>query len=295
MKLFSKLKSFISKIGSAFSKKLREILYNKEDEQILSKLEQLFFEADLGATTANKLAKLATEELKKGAEIDQIIKSLQNELLKILGPNVEDKIEASPHIILLVGANGSGKTTSAAKLTQHYKNQNKKVLLVAADTFRAAATEQLSFWSEKLGVDIVKKERGADPAAVVYDGLQKAKDYDVVLVDTAGRLHTKTDLMGELQKILKICGKLIPGAPHETLLILDGTIGQSALTQVETFNKMVPISSIMITKLDSSAKGGVCIALKSEHDISIKWTGIGEGLDDLTLFDSTTFVKELFQ
>lgn len=285
----------MSKFSFGFGEKLRNLLSKPVDEKTIDSLEKLFFEADLGSSIASKLAILAKNSLKKGATSDEILDIVEDELLKILNYSVTDKIENSPHVIVLVGANGSGKTTTAAKLANHYKKDNKKVLLVACDTFRIAAIEQLTLWAEKLDIDIVKAQIGSDAAALAFDGISKAitKKYDVVIIDTAGRLHTKDSLMQELYKITKVCNKKIEGSPHETLLVLDGTIGQNGIDQARVFNETSPISNLVITKLDGSAKGGLCVALKQELNLEVKWLGFGEKIDDLVIFDSKAFVSSI--
>ncbi len=237
---------------------------------------------------------------KKGTlSSEEIISTLKEQVLQILTkePYTLAKAEGnSPTVFLIVGVNGSGKTTSIAKLAKSFHDGNQKVLLVAADTFRAAAVEQLSEWGTRLGVDVVKGAPNSDPAAVVFDGLQaaKARGAELVFIDTAGRLHTKVDLMHELEKIRRICLKQIPEAPHETLLVLDATIGQNGIDQAHTFHKFTPLTGIILTKLDSSSKGGIIINIQQQLGLPVKFIGTGESADDLQPFDPKLFVDTLF-
>ena len=216
---------------------------------------------------------------------------------RLLGEQEEELPLHSPEVILVVGVNGVGKTTTIAKLANYYKTQGKSVLLAAADTFRAAASEQLTIWAERVGVPIVKHQEGADPAAVVFDALAsaKARQADIVIIDTAGRLHTKTNLMEELKKIGRVADRQVPGAPHQTLLILDGTTGQNAVSQAKLFGEAVPITGIVVTKLDGTAKGGVVISVKEELGVPVRWIGIGEKMDDLKPFNAADFANALFE
>jgi fused signal recognition particle receptor len=204
--------------------------------------------------------------------------------------------EDEPMVILIVGVNGNGKTTSVAKLAKFFQNNDKKVLIAAADTFRAAAIEQLEIWAKRLDIEIVKGNPGSDPASVAFDALTagKARKSDIVIIDTAGRLHTKTNLMQELEKIRRTCKKVNPSSPHETLLVLDATTGQNAIDQAKTFNKFTPITGLILTKLDGSAKGGIVISIYRQLGIPVKFIGVGEGLDDLEPFQPESFVNALF-
>lgn len=285
---FSKksLKNLTLSIGS----KIKALFFQeKEDPKIFEELERLFFEADLGVSASMQLVKKVKEA--KGSDPIEVIKQ---ELLKLL---VEKKevAETVPSVILCVGVNGSGKTTTIAKLAYKYKEDGKKVLLVAADTYRAAAVEQLELWAQRIGVDIIKAQIKSDPASVVFDALTaaKARNVDIVLVDTAGRLQTKKDLMQELEKIRKVCSKIIEGAPNETLLILDATIGQNAIDQAVTFNSFTPISGLILTKIDSHAKGGIVVSISQELKVPLQWLGVGEDLDDLLPFNKEDFVNAL--
>ena len=287
---FTKMKSFLgSKIKALFSK--------GADEDTFDELEKIFYEADLGAKTAAELVDKVRQfsRKEKNATSEEILAFVKKELLSQLREPTKKTHEAKPHVILVVGVNGSGKTTSLAKLAAYYRSEGKKVLIAAGDTFRAAAIEQLETWADRIGVQIVKAQPKSDPSAVAFDALEAAKNrgIDIVLIDTAGRLQTKTDLMQELAKIQRVCQKQISGAPHETLLVLDATIGQNALDQAHTFHRFTPITGIILTKLDGSAKGGIAIAIQKELSIPILWVGEGEGFEDLSPFHPETFVSAL--
>jgi fused signal recognition particle receptor len=221
-------------------------------------------------------------------QIDEILSSTDLE---------GEEVVAKPYVILIVGVNGVGKTTSIAKLAYRYKSAGKKVRLAAADTFRAAAIDQISIWGERVGAPVIRHQEGSDPAAVVYDAMQaaKARDVDVLIVDTAGRLHTKVNLMEELKKVRRIINREMDGAPHETLIVLDATTGQNGIHQVEVFHSAVPLSGIILTKLDGTAKGGIVVAVKDMMNIPIRYVGTGEKLDDLALFDATEFSHAMFE
>lgn len=283
---------FFKKLFSPLSKKIRALFSRGPDESAFESLEQIFYEADLGATTSAELV----EKIKdlKTADTDKILDFVKQELLKGFTQKPAPQT-SSPHVILLVGVNGSGKTTTLAKLASHYVGQKKKVLVAAGDTFRAAAVEQLSTWASRVGVDVVKSQPNSDPSGVVFDALAAAKSrgIDIVLIDTAGRLQTKTDLMHELAKVRRVCQKQIPDAPHETLLVLDATVGQNALDQAQTFNQFTPITGIVLTKLDGSAKGGIAFAIQKQLNIPIRWVGTGEGAEDLAPFDPESYVDAL--
>ncbi len=295
--MFSHLKNLFQKSGQKLGSKIRALFSGKIDETTLEKLEEVLFEADLGVELVTELTEKAKAIYKKNNNLsaDQILKELESHLIADLQlPSVAHP-KAFPHIILIVGTNGSGKTTSIAKLAHLYKKQGHEVLIAAGDTFRAAAIPQLNTWAQRAGVEIVKGKEGGDPAAVAFDAIQAAaaRHKGVVLIDTAGRLHTKTDLMGELQKIKKVCQKAQEGAPHETFLVLDATLGQNALLQAETFQKYTPLSGIILTKLDGTAKGGTAVAIQKKLSIPIKYIGVGETIDALHEFDLSTFVKSL--
>lgn len=276
--------------------KLRQLFKGKVDEDLLEEMEELFYEADLGASTSSQLTENVRALCKKNPKItsNEILKEIKKELESHL--HIEATFQVgNPHVVLIVGVNGNGKTTTLAKLAKRYQNEGKSVIIGAADTFRAAAIEQLEIWADRLGVEIVKGQPGADPAAVAYDTISAAKTrgIDVVLIDTAGRLHTKTDLMGELDKVKRVCDKACPGAPHETLLVLDATVGQNGIEQAQTFHKYTPLTGLVLTKLDGSAKGGTAIAIQKQVKLPIRYIGVGEGVDDLKVFNATTFVDQL--
>lgn len=276
---------------------VKKLFRGKIDANQLDELEEMFYEADLGATTSAELTELVHTLHKEGRSSDQILEGikqeLQDQLLAIPHAQAEP---GSPHVILIVGVNGNGKTTTVAKLAHHYQMQGKKVLIAAADTFRAAAMEQLELWATKANCEIVKGKQGSDPAAVVFDAIEAAKNRhcDIVLVDTAGRLHTKTDLMKELEKIRRVCGKAHPGAPHETLLVLDATIGQNGVDQAKMFHNFTPLTGLVLTKLDGSAKGGTAISIQKTLQLPVTFIGTGEQMKDLEAFDPKTFVSQLF-
>lgn len=287
---------FFKKLLSPLSKKIRTLFSGAPNEAAFDHLEQIFYEADLGAATSAELVEKIRCLYRKDPKIttDQILGFVKQDLLQTFAalPAVS---AAAPHVILLVGVNGSGKTTTLAKLASHYARQKKKVLAAAGDTFRAAAVEQLETWAKRIGVDLIKSQSNSDPSGVAFDALAaaKARGADIVLIDTAGRLQTKTDLMHELSKVRRVCQKQIPNAPHETLLVLDATIGQNALDQAEIFHQFTPISGIVLTKLDGSAKGGIAVAIQKQLNIPIQWIGTGEGAEDLTPFDPIAYVDAL--
>ena len=272
------------------------------DDELLDELEEILIEADVGIKTTIKIIESIEEKAKQtrytsDAELNEIIKSSIREILEqslANMPKIEDN-DAKPYVILVVGVNGVGKTTTIGKLAYQFKNANRKVVLGAADTFRAAAVEQLKLWAEKVGVDIVERGMNVDPGAVAYEtvNIAKSKDYDVAIIDTAGRLHNKTNLMNELGKINRVIKKIIPEAPHEVLLVLDASTGQNAIEQAKQFLSITNVNAIALTKLDGTAKGGIVVAIADELKIPIKYIGVGEKFDDLQLFDAKTFVDSL--
>jgi fused signal recognition particle receptor len=272
------------------------------DDELLDELEEILIEADVGIKTTIKIIDLIEKKAKQTRyksddELNEIIKSSIREILEqslANMPKIEDS-DAKPYVILVVGVNGVGKTTTIGKLAHQFKNANKKVVLGAADTFRAAAVEQLKLWADKVGVDIVEHGMNVDPGAVAYDtvNIAKSRDYDVAIIDTAGRLHNKTNLMNELGKINRVIKKIIPEAPHEVLLVLDASTGQNAIEQAKQFLSITNVNAIALTKLDGTAKGGIVVAIADELKIPIKYIGIGEKPEDLQLFDSKTFVDSL--
>jgi fused signal recognition particle receptor len=299
---FEKLKKALSKTSSVLGHKLRVLFTKPLDEGALEQLERILYETDLGVKMSTELTNKIRDLhlLKPDASPDELLTEIKQDIVasmqKFPSPPLL-KSGAAPHIILVVGVNGNGKTTSVAKLAKYYQGQNKKVLLAAADTFRAAAVEQLDRWAQQLGVEIVKGSAKSDPASVAFDAATaaKARKADVLIIDTAGRLHTKTDLMQELEKIKRSCQKVHPGSPHEILLVLDATTGQNALDQAAVFHKHTPISGLILTKLDGTAKGGIVIGLQQQLGISIQYIGFGESMDDFEAFNAETFVQALFE
>ena len=292
-------KSFFSKIAHTVSGK------SKVDEEVLDDLEEVLVSSDVSVKTTLKIIDRLEEKVKKDkyVGINELINLLKNEISDMLSENNVDDITNfetpainEPYVVMVVGVNGVGKTTTIGKLAHQFKNNGNKVVLGAADTFRAAAVEQLTIWSERVGVPIVKQKMGSDPASVAFDTLQSAKanNADVVLIDPAGRLHNKVNLMNELSKIKNVMHKVIPNAPHEILLVLDGSTGQNAIEQAEQFLKATEVNALAITKLDGTAKGGVLIGISDQFKIPIKYIGVGEKVDQLQLFNRNAFIDALF-
>lgn len=278
---------------------------SRVDDEVLDELEEGLISADVGVETTLRIIeriqkRAAAEKYLNTAELNTILKS---EILSLLAENSENSILNNsgeipkPYVIMVVGVNGVGKTTTIGKLAYMFKNQGKRVLLGAADTFRAAAVEQLTIWANRVDVPIVKQQMGADPAAVAFDTLNSAKsnDTDVVIIDTAGRLHNKVNLMNELSKIRRVMQKVIPDAPHEVLLVLDGSTGQNAFAQAREFTSATDVTAIALTKLDGTAKGGVVLGISDQFKIPVKYIGVGEKMTDLQIFDRVAFVESLFR
>lgn len=291
--------SFFSKITKAIAGK------DSVDEEVLDSLEEALISADVGLDTTVAIIERIEARVKKDKYLGtkELNDILQEEMMGILEHSPAHDHEGfhlttakKPHIILVVGVNGVGKTTTIGKLAHNFKKNNKSVLLGAADTFRAAAVDQLTIWSERTGVPIVKKEMGSDPSSVAFDTVESAiaRDVDVAIIDTAGRLHNKAGLMEELSKIRRVIGKKIPDAPHEVLLVLDGSTGQNALEQAKQFTAATDVTAIAITKLDGTAKGGVVLAIANQFKIPVKYIGVGERMEDLQLFNKAEFVDSLF-
>ena len=295
---FTRLKNQLSKTRKTFSDGFDKIFAGKKrvDNDLLEELEELLITSDIGVKTALTLIEKISSS--KITDVDQIKSLLKDEILSILQPPASAPEEAvsSPRVIMVVGVNGTGKTTTIGKLAAKAAASGKKVLIAAADTFRAAAIEQLTIWAERANADIVKHKEMADPAAVAFDAVAaaSARCADMVLIDTAGRLHTKVNLMEELKKIKRTISKKIPDAPHEVLLILDATTGQNALSQAQLFNDALGITALALTKLDGTAKGGIVISICNTLKIPLKYIGIGEKIEDLQKFDATQFVEALF-
>lgn len=286
----------LAKTRSSLVDRLRRALSagDRADDR-LSALEEVLLTADVGVRATRRLIEALAGKLPTDAGYDQARALLEQELLALLGAHRAPQPAASPHVVMVSGVNGVGKTTSVAKLAHFHAQRGRRVLLVAADTFRAAATEQLGRWAERLGVDCIRHEGGKDPSAVVFDGLQaaKARGVDVVIIDTAGRLHVKENLIAELAKVGRVIAREVPGAPHESLLVIDATTGQNALNQARTFAEAVGLSGIVLTKLDGTAKGGVALAIHAEIGVPVHYVGFGEGLADFAEFDAADFIRAL--
>lgn len=268
------------------------------DAETREKLEEALLAADVGPATTERLIEAADARLKRGEGPD-LRAALEAAATEILGRK-RATIEAGPErpwVLMLIGVNGTGKTTLAGKLAAHFARAGRRTLLIAGDTFRAAASEQLEVWARRAEVELVRARDGSDPAAVVHDGLAAAvaRGTEVVLVDTAGRLHTKHNLMAELEKVARVCGRVIPGAPHHVLLVLDGTLGQNAVAQAREFGKAIPVTSLAVNKLDGTARGGAVLAIASELDLPVSVIGLGEGLEDWQPFDPEAFAGGLFE
>ncbi|MGA8165428.1 MAG: signal recognition particle-docking protein FtsY [Waddliaceae bacterium] len=299
---YKKVKDALSKTRSRLAENIRTLFQGKIDEKTLENLEQLFYEADLGIQVSSELTEKAQRAYRRNPSLDAegIIEEIKKEIVHILSQHpveLKEQEAVGPLVILIVGVNGNGKTTAVAKLAKRYRDSGKKVLIAAADTFRAAAIEQLEIWSSRIPADLVKGAPKSDSAAVAYDALSAAiaREADVVIIDTAGRLHTRDDLMQELEKLKRTCRKVIPDSPHETLLVLDATIGQNAIDQAKIFHQYTPITGLILTKLDGTAKGGVIINIQSQLGIPVKFLGIGESLDDLEPFNAENFSNALFE
>ena len=302
MGFFDRLKKGLTKTRENLTNKIEKLVigYADIDDELLDELEETLIMADVGIETTERLMTAVRKGIKK-KEInspDDLRPFLQKEITAILSEeeNETHVAEEGPTVLLVIGVNGAGKTTTIGKLAAYYKDAGKKVLLAAADTFRAAAIDQLESWGEHTGVPVIKHEEGSDPAAVAFDAVKaaKARDVDVLIIDTAGRLQTKSNLMQELEKINRVIGREIKGAPHETLLVLDATTGQNAVSQAELFTKAAPITGVVLTKLDGTAKGGVVIGIKSRLKMPVKWIGVGESVEDLRPFDAEDFARALF-
>lgn len=299
---WSGLRRGLKKTRDNFIERLDRLLHGKArlDGQTLEEFEELLITADLGVQTTGRLIKEVESGVRRSQKNspEALREFVKEGILGILKPREEPLIigPSKPYVIMVIGVNGVGKTTTVAKLGWMWKAQGKEVILVAADTFRAAAIEQLEVWGRRAGVEVIRQKHGADPSAVVFDALQsaRARGVDVVLVDTAGRLHTKVNLMEELKKVKRVAGKVVDGAPHEVLLVVDATTGQNALSQTRLFNDALGVTGIAMTKLDGTAKGGILVALASEFPIPIRYIGVGEKMEDLQVFDARAFVEALF-
>ena len=301
MSFFEKLKQGLAKTSKNISSKIDSVLaaFGKIDEELFEELEEALITADIGVDTTLKIIDTLRKDVRQG-RITQP-EEIRNRLVEIIGAMMEEdvspmQLQTNPSVILMIGVNGVGKTTTAAKLAKIYKDQGRKVIFGAADTFRAAAAEQLSEWANRVGVDIIKSQQGADPAAVVFDTISaaKARGCDLIICDTAGRLHNKVNLMNELAKIQKVIATQLPDADTEVLLVLDATTGQNAMNQAVEFKKVTELTGVALTKLDGTAKGGMAIPLKVELGLPIRFVGVGEQMDDLQEFNGQDFAKALF-
>ena len=297
----------LEKTKESVFKKLSRVVVGKSqvDDEVLDKLEEVLITSDVGVDTTLRIierieSRVSKDKFLNTRELNAILKE---EIVLLLEENnsglvvgFEDALPTTPYVIMVVGVNGVGKTTTIGKLAYHFKQAGKKVVLGAADTFRAAAVDQLSIWADRVGVEIVKQDMGSDPASVAFDTLSSAlsENADVVIIDTAGRLHNKVNLMNELSKIRRVMQKVIPEAPHEILLILDGSTGQNAFEQAREFIKATDVNALALTKLDGTAKGGVVLGISDQFQIPVKYIGIGEKLEDLQIFDRNEFVDSLF-
>ena len=300
MGFLDKLKAGLGKTKSNINEKFNDVFSNfrKVDEDLLEELEETLIMSDIGMETSveiiNKLRqRIKKENIKEAEEVKEALKQIIQEIMDENDKSLN--LNTKPSVLLVIGVNGVGKTTSIGKIANSLKKQNKKVLMAAADTFRAAAVEQLEIWSNRVGCDIVKKEEGADPASVVFDAIKKAKETnsDILICDTAGRLHNKKYLMDELYKIQKVIDREMPEADKEVLLVIDATTGQNAISQVKAFKEVAPITGLVLTKLDGTAKGGVVIGIVNENKIPVKFIGVGETIDDMEVFNSKDFVDAI--
>lgn len=299
----NKFKDGLSKTRTAFTEKVEDLIFRRKkiDEDFYEELEEILIGADVGVNTVMKLVDDLRKEVRaqKIEEAEKLRPILSEKLVALLGTEESVELNLQPTgltVIMFVGVNGVGKTTTIGKIAHRLKLDGKKVLMAAGDTFRAGAIEQLEVWGARAGVDVIKHQSGADPAAVMYDAVQAAKSrgVDVLLCDTAGRLQNKVNLMEELNKVYRVIQREVPGAPHEVLLVLDATTGQNALSQAKTFGQSAGVTGLVLTKLDGTAKGGIVIAIRNELSLPVKYIGLGEKMDDLQPFDSEQFVHALF-
>ncbi len=296
-----KLKSGLSKTKENLFGKISKVvgLHKKIDQELLSELEEILIKADVGPSTTEKIIEGIKKEAKarNTEDSEKVVELLKDQIVSILGhERISEAPLFSPHVIMMVGVNGTGKTTSIAKLAKKYSDEGKKVLVAACDTFRAAALEQLSIWAQRVGVEMTRSMPNQDPASVAFDAIKSAsaRKFDLVIADTAGRLHTKINLMEELKKIKRVMGKALEGAPHEVLLVIDATTGQNGISQVQLFDEAVGVTGLFLTKLDGTAKGGIIIATADGLKVPVKYVGLGEKPDDFQPFDPVQFTEALF-
>lgn len=301
MGFFNKIKEGLRKTKDSMIQKMQRVVnsFTKIDEELFEQLEETMIMSDMGVETSVGICEELRKRIKERGITDPalIMELIQEIVAEMMGEDIEIDISGKPAVIMVIGVNGAGKTTTIGKLCHQYREQGLKVLVAAADTFRAAAIDQLEVWTERAGVDIVKHAEGSDPASVVYDAISaaKARNCDVLICDTAGRLHNKKNLMDELAKINRIIDREAEGSSKENLLVLDATTGQNAVNQARLFMEVAPITGIVLTKLDGTAKGGIVISIKNELGIPVKLIGVGEQIDDLQTFNSHDFVRALFE
>ncbi len=301
MAFLDKLKAGLKKTKDALFGKVHDVLSNfvRVDEDMLDELEELLIEADVGVGATEEIMDELRDRIKDGRikEKEDVMAALQEMLTDMIGEGGALNLSTTPSVILVIGVNGAGKTTSIGKISNRLRAQGKKVVVAAADTFRAAAIDQLQVWCDRAKVEMVRQNEGSDPAAVVYDAISyaKKKQADVLIIDTAGRLHNKTNLMNELAKINRVIDRELPGAARENLLVLDATTGQNAIMQAKEFGKAANITGLTLNKLDGTAKGGIVLSIKRELGIPVKFIGVGEKIDDMQEFDAAEFIKALFE
>lgn len=302
MGFFDKLKNGLTKTRESIAKQVNNVfsVFVKVDDELFENLEEALIMADIGVETSTYIIEKLRDNVKHkhitdGNLVKEELKSIISEILSTLDTTVDTS--TTPSVILVIGVNGVGKTTSIGKIASHYKSMGKKVLLAAADTFRAAAIDQLDIWAQRSGCDIIKHQENSDPAAVVFDACTaaKARGADILICDTAGRLHNKKNLMAELAKINRVIERELPDSTRETLLVLDATTGQNAVSQAKLFSEAADITGIILTKLDGTAKGGIVISIAKEQNVPVKFVGVGEGIDDLQEFNSDDFAKAIFE
>ena len=302
MAFFDKLKNGLTKTRESIAKQVNNVfsVFVKVDDELFENLEEALIMADIGVETSTYIIEKLRDNVKHkhitdGNLVKEELKSIISEILSTLDTTVDTS--TTPSVILVIGVNGVGKTTSIGKIASHYKSMGKKVLLAAADTFRAAAIDQLDIWAQRSGCDIIKHQENSDPAAVVFDACAaaKARGADILICDTAGRLHNKKNLMAELAKINRVIERELPDSARETLLVLDATTGQNAVSQAKLFSEAADITGIILTKLDGTAKGGIVISIAKEQNVPVKFVGVGEGIDDLQEFNSDDFAKAIFE
>ena len=301
MSFFDKLKAGLSKTKNALFGQIGNLLrgFSKVDEDLLDELEELLISADIGVTATDEIMEQLRDAVDEGKirEKEQIVETLQGLLTEMIGEGEPLNLSTTPSVILVIGVNGAGKTTSIGKISSRLKKEGKHVVVAAADTFRAAAIDQLAVWCDRAGVSLVRQQEGSDPAAVVYDAANYAKNKgaDVLIIDTAGRLHNKKNLMNELAKINRIIDRELPSAARENLLVLDATTGQNAILQAKEFKNAAEITGLILNKLDGTAKGGIVLSIKKELGIPVKFVGVGEKIDDMEEFRADEFIRALFE